>query len=151
TPLFDGVAPDRRPDVVERGLHWLAQAPVAPDVDAAARALLGTLPARDAAPVLLHNDLHAANLLFDARAPTGLIDWGDSAVGDPASDLAVGWSVVPPGARAAFLAAYGPVSEATWARARVIALVRQGLVFAAWGRNDPAVATWTERSLARIL
>ena len=153
TPPPAGVPADRRRDVVERGHHWLAQvaAVVAPAIADAARALLAAMPAPDAAPVLLHNDLHAANLLVDAGAPTGVIDWGDSAVGEPASDLAVGWSVVPPGARAAFRAAYGPISDATWARARVVAVVRQGLVFAAWGRDDPGVAAWTARSLARIL
>ena len=41
-------------------------------------------------PVLLHNDFAAEHLLFDSAAGTitGVIDWSDVAIGDPAFDLA---------------------------------------------------------------
>ena len=41
---------------------------------------------------------------------------------DPAIDLTPLWSLLPPTARPAFLAAYGEVSEAALLRARVLAL-----------------------------
>lgn len=41
-------------------------------------------------PLLLHGDPHPANLIrTDGPHPLGLIDWGDTTAGDPASDL--GW------------------------------------------------------------
>lgn len=40
------------------------------------------------APVFLHNDLHAGNLMVTPQgAVTALIDWGDAAWGDPVIDL----------------------------------------------------------------
>ncbi|MFK7600623.1 phosphotransferase family protein [Deinococcus sp. SM5_A1] len=40
------------------------------------------------APVFLHNDLHAGNLMVtDTGAVTALIDWGDAGWGDPVLDL----------------------------------------------------------------
>src|SRR5690606_16070564 len=49
-------------------------------------------PARPAVAVLCHNDLGAGHLLVDGEPPavvvTGVIDWGDAALGDPAVDLA---------------------------------------------------------------
>ncbi|MEV7968538.1 aminoglycoside phosphotransferase family protein [Sphaerisporangium sp. NPDC088356] len=65
-------------------------------VPAAARALvedfLGrTPPAEPRAGVFCHNDLGAEHLLVDVRASaiTGVIDWTDAAITDPACDLAL--------------------------------------------------------------
>jgi aminoglycoside phosphotransferase (APT) family kinase protein len=52
----------------------------------------------------------------------GVIDWGDVHLGDPALDLSIAFSFLPPGARAAFREAYGPIDAATWDRARFRAL-----------------------------
>jgi aminoglycoside phosphotransferase (APT) family kinase protein len=51
-----------------------------------------------------------------------VIDWGDVHAGDPAVDLAIAHAMLPLAAHPAFLAAYGPVDERTWARARFRAL-----------------------------
>jgi aminoglycoside phosphotransferase (APT) family kinase protein len=51
-----------------------------------------------------------------------VIDWGDVCRADPAIDLQLVWSFLPPTQRAAFLDAYGPVSEDQLLRARVLAL-----------------------------
>lgn len=70
-----------------------------------------------------HGDLHVRHLLVDPRGElSGIIDWGDIGVSDPAIDLPLYWSVLPPAARPPFLAAYGPVNNATLLRARVLAL-----------------------------
>jgi len=72
---------------------------------------------------LCHGDLYARHLLVDGRGRlTGVIDWGDVHLGNPAVDLAIGHGFLPPPARAAFLAAYGPVDERAWAFARLRAL-----------------------------
>ncbi|AEI63559.1 phosphotransferase family protein [Corallococcus macrosporus] len=77
------------------------------------------------APRLLHGDFAAEHVLVDAHgAPTGVIDWSDACVGDPARDLAglLHWG----GARmlAATLETYGPVSPAVLSRARWFAACR---------------------------
>jgi aminoglycoside phosphotransferase (APT) family kinase protein len=60
------------------------------------------------ADTLVHGDLYAANVLVDARFNlAGVIDWGDLHVGDPATDLSVAYTMLPPSARDAFFAEYG--------------------------------------------
>jgi aminoglycoside phosphotransferase (APT) family kinase protein len=75
-----------------------------------------------AQPVLLHGDLHPRNVLADADGQlTAVIDWGDICQGDPATDLAVLWLLLPDAAqRAACRTAYGaahPVDAGLEARA----------------------------------
>jgi aminoglycoside phosphotransferase (APT) family kinase protein len=72
--------------------------------------------------VLLHGDLHPRNVLASADGQlTAVIDWGDICRGDPATDLAALWLLLPDAAeRAACLAAYGkahPVDDWLVARA----------------------------------
>jgi aminoglycoside phosphotransferase (APT) family kinase protein len=142
--------------VAERGRAWLDRVALDGAAGARAAALLAAadVPPTDVAPALCHADFHAGNLLVDdGGAPAAVIDWGDCSAGDPAIDLAIGWSLVPPAARAAFLRAYGDVTPATWARARVGALSRQGLALLAWGQDtgDVVVAAWACASIARVL
>jgi aminoglycoside phosphotransferase (APT) family kinase protein len=73
-------------------------------------------------PVVAHGDLHFRHLLVSEQAASGVIDWGDVCVADPAIDLPLLWSFVPPEGRAAFLEAYGHVNEAQLVRARVLAI-----------------------------
>jgi aminoglycoside phosphotransferase (APT) family kinase protein len=72
----------------------------------------------DAAPVWLHGDPHARNVLTREGRLVAFIDWGDMCAGDPANDLAALWMLLPGrSAREAALDAYGP-SAATAERAR---------------------------------
>jgi aminoglycoside phosphotransferase (APT) family kinase protein len=72
---------------------------------------------------IVHGDLHARHLLVDAAGrPTGVIDWGDVCRADPAVDLMLYWSYVPPKGRAGFRSAYGPLTDAQLLRARVLAV-----------------------------
>ncbi len=68
-----------------------------------------------------HGDLHFRHVLVDGDRVSGLIDWIDLCRGDPALDLQVVWSVLPPEHRGAFFAAYGDVDDATLLRARAVA------------------------------
>jgi aminoglycoside phosphotransferase (APT) family kinase protein len=65
----------------------------------------------------------------------GVIDWGDLCLADPAADLHVLWSVLPPEGRGEFLDAYGPVSEAQLVCARVLAVFLSA-VLAVYGRAE---------------
>jgi len=72
--------------------------------------------------VLVHGDLHVRHVLVDRGVATGVIDWGDTALADPCVDLMVGWAAFSGPARAAFLAAYGPVPADRALRARALAV-----------------------------
>jgi aminoglycoside phosphotransferase (APT) family kinase protein len=80
------------------------------------------LEACGAAPGLVHGDLHPGQVLFHEAHVSGVIDWGDAHRGDPAVDLSIAWSLLPPRARPAFRAAYGPIDEGSWRLARLRAL-----------------------------
>jgi aminoglycoside phosphotransferase (APT) family kinase protein len=69
-----------------------------------------------------HGDLHFRHILVDGDRVSGLIDWIDICRGDPALDLQVVWSVLPPETRGAFFAEYGSVDDETLLRARAVAL-----------------------------
>jgi aminoglycoside phosphotransferase (APT) family kinase protein len=73
-------------------------------------------------PVLVHGDLHFRHVLVQGSAASAVIDWGDVCRSDPAIDLPLLWSFVPPDGRDAFLDAYGEVNEAQLLRARVLAI-----------------------------
>jgi aminoglycoside phosphotransferase (APT) family kinase protein len=77
-------------------------------------------PAWDGEPVWLHGDILEGNLLVRDGRLTGVLDWGAAAVGDPAFDYIAAWSLLSP-VRDEFRAATG-VDDATWARARGLAL-----------------------------
>jgi aminoglycoside phosphotransferase (APT) family kinase protein len=79
-------------------------------------------PSRETTAVV-HGDLHFRQILVDEdAAPTGVIDWVDVCRSDPAIDLSMLWSYLPPEGRELFLSEYGRVSEEQLVRARVLAL-----------------------------
>ena len=78
--------------------------------------------------VLLHGDLHVRHFLIDRAVISGVIDWGDVCVGDPAIDLQLVWSFLPPHGRDGFLEEYGPIDDETRLRARVLAIFLSALL-----------------------
>ncbi|MFR9723502.1 phosphotransferase family protein [Streptomyces sp. MS19] len=80
--------------------------------------LAARIPADPPAPVLVHGDVSALNLLVDGAGDgglTALLDWGDAAVTDPAVEFAK----VPPRGVADVLAGYGvgpDEADVWWAR-----------------------------------
>lgn len=70
--------------------------------------------------VLVHGDLYARHLLVDADDRlAGVIDWGDIHLGDPAADLMIAHTFLPPAAHDAFRHAYGTIADTTWRIARL--------------------------------
>ena len=49
------------------------------------------------APVWIHGDLHPANVTVSAGTLAGVIDFGEMCAGDPATDLAAAWLLLPAG------------------------------------------------------
>src|SRR3954447_21448488 len=75
----------------------------------------------EGAPVWVHGDVAAGNMLLrDGRLAAG-IDFGCAAVGDPAGGVGIAWAVVAGARREAFRAGLG-ADPATWSRGRGWAL-----------------------------
>jgi aminoglycoside phosphotransferase (APT) family kinase protein len=106
----------------------------------------------DIPPTWIHGDLHPRNVLVDREAITGIIDWGDLAAGDSATDLASIWMLFgDPRARQAALKAYGSISEATLQRAKGWAILF-GVVMLETGLSDnPRNAEIGTHTLRRVL
>jgi aminoglycoside phosphotransferase (APT) family kinase protein len=77
-----------------------------------------TAPGWDAPPVWLHADLHPANVVTAGGTLAGVVDFGELCAGDPATDLAAAWLLLPGGGVPRFLEAYARADEATVRRAR---------------------------------
>lgn len=72
---------------------------------------------------LVHGDLYVRHLIVnDTGHLSGIIDWGDAHLGDPATDLAIVYSFLPPQVHADFWHTYGLVNENTHLLARLRAL-----------------------------
>ncbi len=102
----------------------------------------------------IHGDLHARNVLVHHGRLRGIIDWGDLAAGDVATDLASLWMLfATASARQEALACYRrlqPVADATIRRARGWAALF-GVVLLATGRIDqPRHAAMGAATLQRL-
>ncbi|MBC7290382.1 MAG: phosphotransferase [Actinotalea sp.] len=175
-------APDLRDDVLRRARQVGVELPVDPNrrgepaayrdravdrlrrlqeqgVDVDLPALIATLDLavdvgpRTGEPVLLHGDLHLRHLLVDARgAASGVIDWGDTGLGDPAVDLMIGYAAFVGESREAFLAAYGPLQQGTAERARALAVhVCAALLDSVLADDAAALADEVIAALGRVL
>jgi aminoglycoside phosphotransferase (APT) family kinase protein len=122
---------------------------ITPDVRALwARALEAPV---DSGPVWLHGDMHAKNVLTAGGRISAVIDWGDMCAGDPATDLASIWMLLPtPGARGRAMAAYGSITQATLLRARGWAVAFATMLADAGHIDDPRLAAMGERTFARL-
>ena len=125
---------ERLEELAARGL-WHAPA-AAGELLAAAQ----DLPA-SSARAIAHGDLHGRHLLIDRGRPSGVIDWDDICLADPAIDLMPYWGLLPPAARPRFLEVYGEAGEPQLIRARVLA-VFLGATLALYGRERGM--TWLE-------
>jgi aminoglycoside phosphotransferase (APT) family kinase protein len=107
----------------------------------------------DEPPVITHGDLHLRHLLVDPKQPraTGLIDWIDISLNDPAVDLQLAFSAFDGEAREAFFDAYGQIDDERELRARAVALHLSTMLLeyaAAEGLDSLAAAV--RASFARI-
>ena len=106
-------------------------------------------PSREA---LLHGDLYARHLLVDERHQLcGVIDFGDVHYGDPAVDLSVVWTFLPPEARERFFDVYGEVDESMMRLARLRALMSAAAVGSyGWDVGDQALIAEGLRALRSV-
>jgi aminoglycoside phosphotransferase (APT) family kinase protein len=112
-------------------------------------------PVWDRPPVWLHGDLHPANIIVHQGRISGVIDFGDLTSGDPATDLAAIWMLLPASAHDRFWAVYAataehPVGDEVRRRARGWALAF-ALVFLAHSADNPLMAGIGRRTLDAVL
>ena len=102
------------------------------------------------APVWIHGDLQAGNLLASRGRLSAVIDFGCLGVGDPACDLMVAWNLLTADARDVFRRALN-VDDATWVRGRGWA-VSVGLIALPYYRHtNPILAAIARRTIDEVL
>jgi aminoglycoside phosphotransferase (APT) family kinase protein len=106
-------------------------------------------PAWDGAPVWLHGDLHAANILLRDGALSAVIDFGDICSGDPATDLATAWLTFDTDGRDRFRSALD-YDDATWLRAAGWAILL-GTALVTNSADNPAMHGMGDRALREVL
>jgi aminoglycoside phosphotransferase (APT) family kinase protein len=108
-------------------------------------------PPWDGPPTWCHCDLDLRNVVFRDGRPSGVLDWGWAGAGDPASDAAVAWKILPAEARPAFWEALGS-DEAEQTRARGWTLMQcAGALSYYTPENNPALYFEAERWLSELL
>jgi aminoglycoside phosphotransferase (APT) family kinase protein len=101
------------------------------------------------APVWLHGDVSASNLLMSQGQLSAVIDFGCSGIGDPACDLAIAWTFFPKEARDLFRSVLD-IDDATWSRGRGWALWKALITLAKFSNEDVEMST-PVRSLIEVL
>jgi aminoglycoside phosphotransferase (APT) family kinase protein len=104
----------------------------------------------DGTPTWIHADLLRPNLLVDRGRIGAVIDFGSVGAGDPASDVIAAWSVFGRAGRATYRAALD-VDDATWSRARGIALHQAAMIIPYYATTNPGFVTLAKRTVEEIL
>lgn len=120
--------------------------------EALAAEALGLPPAAET--VLCHGDLHLRHVLVAGGTASGVIDWGDACLADPALDLSFAFAALTGEPRARCLAAYraAALDRATEVRARLIAVgLCAMLATTAHEGGDDALREETLRGVRRAL
>jgi len=100
--------------------------------------------------VWLHGDLNSGNLLARHGRLSAVIDFGAMAVGDPACDVMVAWTLLTAETRDVFRAAL-PVDEATWARGRGWALSWGLIVLPYYENTNPVLCGIARYAIDEVL
>jgi aminoglycoside phosphotransferase (APT) family kinase protein len=108
-------------------------------------------PPFDGPPTWCHCDLDLRNVLFASGRPCGLVDFGSIGAGDPASDDAAAFKLLPAHAREPFWAAAG-ADDASIARARGWTIFQCAMALPYYTpENNPALFFEAERWLGEVL
>jgi len=102
------------------------------------------------APVWLHGDLYDDNLLVVDGRLRAVIDFGCLAVGDPAADLIVAWSLFYDQSRTVFRNALA-ADDATWARGRGWALSVALIALPYYIETNPVIVERSRRRITSVL
>jgi aminoglycoside phosphotransferase (APT) family kinase protein len=100
--------------------------------------------------VWIHGDLNAGNLLVQRGRLSAVIDFGTLAVGDPACDLMVAWTLLDVGTRDVFRAALA-VDDQDWERGRGWALSFGLIALPYYEHTNPALCDIARYAIAEAL
>jgi len=103
-------------------------------------------PVWDGPPVWIHADLQTGNLLAVQGQLSAVIDFGCLAVGDPAFDVMTAWLYLPAEVRQTFRTAL-QVDDATWVRARGLALSVGLIALPYYQTTNPILAAIAQRAI----
>ncbi|MGE5603408.1 MAG: aminoglycoside phosphotransferase family protein [Nitrososphaerales archaeon] len=101
-------------------------------------------------PVWVHGDVAAGNLLADGGQLSAVIDFGSSAVGDPACDLTIAWTLLSHEGREAFRSAL-PLDSGAWARARGWAVWKALITFVKHRGTNPVEAAKARHVIIEVV
>lgn len=101
-------------------------------------------------PVWIHGDISASNLLVKKGQLNAVIDFGLLAIGDPACDLTIAWTLFNGESRKIFQTLL-PFNSATWARARGWALWKALIIAAGLVNANHTEAAQCWRVITEIL
>ena len=148
-----GAPPGRGIPLAERdegARYWLARFDGDPVVTAEWERALAA-PPWEGPPIWHHGDLDVRNWLVRDGRISGVIDWGEMGVGDPACDVMVAWKLHSRAARDAFREAL-PTDDATWERARGWVLSQAVAALAYYTpENNPILYAEAESWLGLVL
>lgn len=107
-------------------------------------------PPHQGEPCWIHGDLHPRNVLASDGRVTAVIDFGDVASGDPATDLSIAWMLFKADARSQFAESYSAADPALWDRAAgwALTLATAYLVFSA---DNPTMGEIGTRTIEQLL
>jgi aminoglycoside phosphotransferase (APT) family kinase protein len=102
------------------------------------------------APIWIHGDLDARNLLVADGRISAVIDFGSLGIGDPACDVMVAWKLLSVETRELFRSALA-VDDATWTRARGWALSQAVIALTYYTlETNPVLVREARRWLAEV-
>lgn len=101
-------------------------------------------------PVWVHGDFHTGNLLTRDGSLSAVIDWGGLAIGDPACDLTMAFTLKSASSRAAFRAVLD-TDDSTWTRGRGWALATGLNAYTSYAAVNSRVAAQTTRQITEAL
>ncbi|MEA2522015.1 MAG: hypothetical protein QOI81_1661 [Actinomycetota bacterium] len=107
-------------------------------------------PAWQGAPVWIHADLLRPNILVHRGRLSAVIDFGGAGSGDPATDAIAAWAVFGPAGRSVYRQALA-IDEATYDRARGIALHQAALIIPYYKETNPEFAALAKRTVEEII
>lgn len=117
------------------------------DANAARRIYYAGAREQRQGPRWTHLDLRPAHIIAQGGELVGIIDWGDAAAGDPATDLGQAFVALPSTQWDALIEGYGWIDASTFARARAEAVeFAVGLALS----PDAREAAWGWQALGAI-
>jgi aminoglycoside phosphotransferase (APT) family kinase protein len=101
-------------------------------------------------PVWVHGDISVGNLLVKKGKLSGVIDFGQLAIGDPACDLMIAWTFFKGESRAVFRQLLS-LDAQTWERARAWTLWKSLIVAAGFSNPNNAESKQSWRIIEEVL